>query len=1236
MAQTLETIIAINATVGNGFSEIGSTLTQLGAQIDGISEKLIGFGKDSVKTYEDYEKNMAEARGALATKYGRDTQKLEDVMKQLDTQAREWASSTIFHTDDVGNAITEAARAGWDLEKIMTGIPAAMELAQAGSIDLSDAVYYITEAAKAGKIEFGDLAEFIDMWSYAANNSNGTIESFGDTMLKLGSVMNFAGSREELLTLIAVMHETGTEGSTAATLLRTAMMNILAPSGTAGKVLEQLGATEEEIESVRQDASKLQALDILGEHGFSAFDENGQAKNILTIFHDLREALADIAGGYDLIDKNETSLGVLGTIFGKRGITGALNIMNMLEYATGLEQELVGGAAEGYGSYLSGTMMDTLYGRIETWESKVENLRLRTGETLAEQLEPVLEAAGGIVDSLSSLDTGTFNALVAGLEVIAAAGPALLMAGGAFRLIGYALTPAGGIGLGLIALTAAAAAINELEKADFADKFGNLELDSSEIQSYVTTLGNEFKEAYGNVDEFKRALSEAVEQYTTTTSAFKSNIITDMLTGVEIKEGSDEYNKLVGMGDAMATAVRTGIDNNYAALMESISQSFGGDVDNIDDPIWAQIISVIEQGYGADIARATDLSQQLRNAMTSAFQDGHLTAEEVANIQSIIDEQNALLAQQQDREHFLERQRILRQAQTLGLDAIREASEQVEAERDAEWEALQDRQAGDYYDTAAWYDKAIENGWMVPNTDGTAGEHAATQADKTAALAELSQRQEDERYRWGANFSDYLMGVWTEGISSSELSGTWDALQQLGNDFREAGGIITRDAANRYAEGMGTPRESLQAQQYLQEMVSALGGYDVLQGYADYFMARGDTEMAQRYQNIMDIYDAMGRVTTVDAQVGTQGQGDYSEVTGTYEQIAALLRGAYGEHIEISPDSIGMASNFTVEDLARYMEEQRSMGLEPDWQTFLGDELWSQFNAAAQATGQTISEMIANAVPGAQLPPEPSQQNEPATVEQEVIQETEQTITPVVSEGEYTAEVDVIPMVEETNLGANFDPVRIPIEPWIEDTGSAAQALRDQGVTVELDGDLAMLDARIAAEDGQNILTYVNGDATNLHMEIWDENGQTIITNVDGNTSQLRSAIESVKSQYAGQTIRLNIVGNRMFASGGRATEASVFGEAGPEWAIPEEHSQRTAELLDAARAASGFTWPEIISRYGGLNANPNNTPSTLVYSPTIYAQDAEGVEDKLIEDKARMDKWYREKKMMDKMEVYA
>ena len=291
------------------------------------------------------------------------------------------------------------------------------------------------------------------------------------------------------------------------------------------------------------------------------------------------------------------------------------------------------------------------------------------------------------------------------------------------------------------------------------------------------------------------------------------------------------------------------------------------------------------------------------------------------------------------------------------------------------------------------------------------------------------------------------------------------------------------------------------------------------------------------------------------------------------QRIKAILDANYGEGV------------VTSSDLSDYIAERQSVGLDADWQEFfgLGSQTFQQLNNEAQRIGLTVSEMIASALSNEQ----------PA----------------------YSGEA------------MNITPYS---------GGDAAQALRDQGAEVQVTGDTTELNATIAAEDGQTLLEYVNGDASNLHMTIWSEDGQTIVTNVTGDTSALSSAIESVKSQYSGQTIRMNIVGQKMFAEGGRATQASIFGEAGPEWAIPEEHSERTADLLDAARQASGFTWPEILARYGGLNANPRNTPTTLVYSPIIYAQDAEGVEEKLAEDKARFEKWYNEKKMQDEVEVYS
>ena len=117
------------------------------------------------------------------------------------------------------------------------------------------------------------------------------------------------------------------------------------------------------------------------------------------------------------------------------------------------------------------------------------------------------------------------------------------------------------------------------------------------------------------------------------------------------------------------------------------------------------------------------------------------------------------------------------------------------------------------------------------------------------------------------------------------------------------------------------------------------------------------------------------------------------------------------------------------------------------------------------------------------------------------------------------------------------------------------------------------------------------------------------------------------------------IVGHT-YAEGGRATEPSIFGEAGAEWAIPEAHTDRTAELLNAARQASGFTWSDLISRFGGLNANQNHQSVVVNYSPTINAANADGVAGVLQKDKARLLKMVRDMltdlSIRDDVEAYA
>ena len=69
MAQkTLNAFVVIGGKVDDSFGQIGQELVNLGSTVDEISSKLINFGKESLEVYKDYNENMREAEGALATK----------------------------------------------------------------------------------------------------------------------------------------------------------------------------------------------------------------------------------------------------------------------------------------------------------------------------------------------------------------------------------------------------------------------------------------------------------------------------------------------------------------------------------------------------------------------------------------------------------------------------------------------------------------------------------------------------------------------------------------------------------------------------------------------------------------------------------------------------------------------------------------------------------------------------------------------------------------------------------------------------------------------------------------------------------------------------------------------------------------------------------------------------------------------------------------------------------------
>lgn len=1192
--------IVIGGKADNSFLQLGSAIEGLGQQVDGISRKLIDFGKESVDAYVSYEDAMLGAEVALSTQYT-NTRELSKVMEQLDKQALQWANNSRFNTDDVANAINNAAHAGWDFEQIMSGVPVAMKLSQAGGMELATGLEYLVDIANATGVSFEQIPELANQIAYAGDASNATIEEMLRAMQRMGSTMQFVkGDTAGLTTMLAMLANTGTKGTEAGTLLRNSMIRLIAPTEKAAEAMGGLQLTTEDLNDIYANPEGLaQASELLKEAGFSAYESNGDLKNFLTIWQELDKATTGMT--------EEERNSVLTAIFPTRTITGALALLEAAgEGWDGLYEKI--SENDSYLDYASETMESGLGGTLRRLESVYNMLQTRTGSELEDDVGGVAGFLTDVVSAVNGLDDDTFSAVVSGLEVIAAAGPGLVIAGGAIKGIGAlaATGPIGKLFLMGIALTAVARGLNDLNEAAYEDQFGELSLDESAIAPYVTGLGEAFSTAQADIDLYNSSVQTALSDYETASSTFKESLITKMLTGATLTpENIKELNTL---GDQMRQALIAGIDGSYSAAEEAVAGYAGKAATEValDDSIWGSIMDTLNYGYETAIAEAEALSEKLRNAMTSAFTDGSLTSEEINDIQNIINQQNELLAIQADAQNKTERQKLLRQAQTLGLEGLSEISGMAQTQRDAELATLEDNYWQTYYQTQLGGEMKIRDG--VKKADGT----LYTQEDLDRELeylysgdpndpndGYLGQRQAQE-----AAYDRFLLDLYGNAIAGSELYGAWTGLGNMADQYL-ATGALTDTALQGYRSAYDQGERD-DVTRFIGTVVDALGGYDSVSRRADYYAQTGDLESANLFRRLLTM-DTLSYASTPGQYLSEGETARYSASGYTIEDARKQ-----NEALIAQDDMTLLAWD--------YLDQAMQTGLPGDFANLMsGNVTDTGFQTGIDNMVASLKE--AYDLSAVEIPKGLESIGDYAAAYRLLFDET-------INAEDYR--IPVTPEVDQTGLSDALGEVTVPVAAEVKE--GELSGLEDEELTANVDGDTTELAGAIQENDQTPLTAVVDADTSALAAGISQYDGSSITVHVNYSGSA-PSGVSGGSNKSSGSSSLLGKLFG--FAEGGRAEEASIFGEAGPEWAIPEEHSQRTAELLNAAREASGFTWPELLSRNGGLNAGSQGA-RTIIYSPTIVANDATGVEQKLIEDKARLEEWWEEKQMREDVEVYA
>ena len=1121
MGRELRTDIVVGGKAHSSFYQLGNELQSMGNMVNGLSEKLITFGKESVETYASYEDYMLDAKVALRTQY-ESAADLEKAMGRLSEAALQWASDSRFTTQDVAEGISNAAHAGWNLNQILSGVPAAMNVSLAGSMSLAEGLEYLVDISNAAGVEFGDLTDLVDYWAFAANSSSTTIPEMGQAMQKMGATLQFVkGDMAGLTTMLAVLADNGTKGTEAGTLLRNSMIRLIAPTKAAAEAMDDLGLDEDALAEIYAGSAGLEEANaMLAEAGFSAYDANGNLKNFLTIWKELDAA----TGGMTEADRNK----VLSSIFPTRTITGALALLAAArnDY-NGLYDSILANGP-GYADYAAETMESGLGGALRHLESVYNALQTRTGGSLADDVTTVSGALSGLIERVNGMDEGTFNAIVGGLEVVAAAGPTLLVAGGALKAIAAVVGsgPTGWAILGAVGITALAKAMKELNDTLYESSFGHMGLDDTMLNQYLSGMSEDFAGAAEQIERYNEGVRTALDSYEENIGTLKGGLVTAMLTDTTLTQA--QQDKYLALGDQIRSAVLDGITGNYSAAMEAVSYFTGADgavaALNGDDPLAAELIQLLNDGFNAATAQAEQLSANLRAAMLSAFEDGQLSEAEMDNITAIFDEMTKLATAQANAKERTARQRTMDEAQRLGYDNIGGAFDLIDQNKA---EVLQAKEDAYYTGLEALLASAGYKGLSEAETQQLVDQYTALyknnalSADAWADSLKADIAAEALKENYGEAYGD--LGALRESLRA---------------------GSITQGELEAFTESM----------RFFGETIDGFGGLEEMESRIARYRAAGFTDEADAMRQLVDLYKTAEAVISGQTSLKDAGYVD------AWDEMKGLE--AY-----TSQDAKDAMAKLAAGDVAGFWE---SAALDTDF---------------------------------------------------------ENAFTAALNRLQYTYDLDAMGLgsQEEAAYQLMFGNMADPEQyrrVWLENSVGDQYGLDFAENTVRVAGDTAGLEEAITAQDGQTITTNVAGDTTELAAAIDAQNGKTITVNVAARGRGLASAAAGYDP-----------VG--FFAEGGRADRASIFGEAGPEWAIPEAHSQATAELLNAAREASGFTWPELVRRNGGLNDGSGGS-WTLVYSPTIVAQDARDVEEKLKSDKARLEKWLRDKQLREETEAYA
>jgi len=316
----------------------------------------------SVKAAANFEQSMAKVKaisGATDTEFA-----------QLTATAKNLGATTQFSASQAAEGLAFLSLAGFKAQDSIDAMPAVLNLAAAGAIDLGTAADIASNIMTGFGLEAKDTSKAADILAKTFTTANTDMNQLGMAMKYVAPVANALGwDMTDAATAVAKMSDAGIQGSQAGTSLRAMLLSLANPTGQTAKAFDELGI------SVVNSNGQFKPLPELISHISSKMEGMTDAQKTVTA--------AQLVG-------TEASAGFLALI--KQGAPA------LQEYKTSLEQS--GGTAE----RIAKIQQETLIGAWTQVKSAAEGLAIAIGETLLPAFTAVAGGATALLGALSDID----------------------------------------------------------------------------------------------------------------------------------------------------------------------------------------------------------------------------------------------------------------------------------------------------------------------------------------------------------------------------------------------------------------------------------------------------------------------------------------------------------------------------------------------------------------------------------------------------------------------------------------------------------------------------------------------------------------------------------------------------------------------------------------------------------------------------------------------------------------